>query len=376
MDPIQTGVKENLLARRLGVSLLVYASLIFSSALQFTLGPESVVRVDGFYTADRNSRDANFLRAHPDFGILSQDADARRALKKGADWTFASFWADAAYYVAQVSSLDDSMAPYKYRFLPTLVVRSIVAVSGLQIEHAFIVFNVIASLLTALLFETFLLRFFELRAITALLGGCLFTTSASNTGTLGFPMLEPASALFSCLIVWSVAYEKVALFILVSVLGVVTKEVLVISGLLWMLVHAKREVRSLVKHLCIASAPLLAFVTARVVLGGAPLEVNYGYDVLHGDFPTYGRRIFGLRSLAGVALQVFLSFSFLWLGLCAAPRNPFLKRCLPIVPITILSAILLSGRLTRVLGILFPIVIPSGLIWLEAKFENKAKQNV
>jgi len=350
--------------RRLGVSLLLYASLIFSSALQFTVGPEAVIRVAGFYTAPLESRDAEFLRSHADFGSLSRELPARAALENGADWKFTSFWADAAYYVAQVSDLDRSIAPYKYRILPSVVVRGVVAVSGLPVEHAFIVYNAIVCLLTALLFEGFLSQFFRFRAITAVLGGCLFVTSASNTSTLGFPMLEPTTALFSCLAFWAVANGKAGAFLLVSILGVLSKEVLAITGLLWLLA-APRQPHALARHLLVAITPFAVFAVVRGLIGGAPLEVNYGYDVLRGDFPGYGKRLLGLRSFVGVALQVFLSFSFLWLGLRAAVSQPFLRRCLPIVPVTIVAAVLLSSRLTRVLGILFPIVIPAFLIWLE-----------
>ncbi|MEY4575770.1 MAG: hypothetical protein RL701_473 [Pseudomonadota bacterium] len=347
---------------KLGVSALLYLSLIFSSSLQFTLGPEAVLRAASFHVEAPEARDTEFRAAHPDFGALAHDETAKRVLKAAPSWTFTSFWGDAGYYAQQASAVHESIAPYKYRVLAPALAHGLLRVTGLSVERAFVVLNAAACLVTALAFEVFLSAYFGFAAVTAVLGSCLFVTCASNAGTLPFPMLEPVSLMFSCLILMSVAYGRSAFFVVTALLGVATKEVLAISALLWLLAAPEPK---LWKRAAVAAVPLLGFVVLRLALGGSALEVNYGYNMLDGQFPAYGKRLLQWRSIAGVTLQVFLAFSFMWLGLWQALKQPFLRRCLPIVPVTVIAAILLSSRLTRTLGILFPIVVPGFLLWFD-----------
>ena len=111
---------------------------------------------------------------------------------------------------------------------------------------------------------------------------------------------------------------------------------------------------------------MLAFGAYRLALGGSLLEVNYGYSVLEGQFPAYGQRLFGLRSSAGLLLQMFLAFAFVWTGLPNAWRHPLLRRSLSVVPLVLVASVLLSSRITRVIGVLYPIVIPAFLLYFDA----------
>ena len=236
-------------------------------------------------------------------------------------------------------------------------------VTGLSVESAFALFNVCISIATAFLFEHYLRRTFHLTRLSATLGGCLFIASASNVGTVAFPMLEPASAFFSCLIFLTASNRRTLGFACTSVAAVATKEILVFSSLLWWL-HREPSERAW-RCIAVSSLPLLAFASIRIVMGSSALEVNYGFDILHGEFPAYGRRLLGFNSCLAVMFQTFLSFSFFWFGLLRAHRHPQLRRELILVPLVIIAAALLSGRITRVLGVLFPIVLPAFLVMLE-----------
>lgn len=357
------------LQRPTALSLALYVSLTLSTALQFTFGPEATLRLAGFYTTSSDTRDPEFRGWYPDFGSLRDDTAAYAALRHGDPWKFSTFWADAAYYVRQATHLHQSIAPYKYRFLPTAIVGVLALSTGLRVDHAFVVFNALVSVLTALLFEAYLRRAFGFSQLVSVLGGCLFVTSAGNTGTLAFPMLEPASALCSCLIFMAVCTRHTLGFVGAALAGVATKEILIFSTVLWLTHRPTHEPRW--KAVVVAAVPVLAFVSIRVALGGSALEVNYSYDVLHGQFPAYGKRLLGLRSCLILLGQTFLAFSFLWIGLINAPKHPLLKRSLIVVPLVLLAAFLLSGRITRVIGVLFPIVVPSFLLFFDHATTSK-----
>jgi hypothetical protein len=344
------------------ISGMLYTSLTLSTALQFTWGPEATLRLAGFYLAPESSRSSEFRAAYPDFGSLTGDARAEVALQTGEKWKFSTFWADAAYYVLQAQQPSASIAPYKYRFLPTAIVGLLSQVTRLSVEWAFVLFNAGISVATALVFERCLRQTFQLGALVAMLGSSLFIASASNVGTVAFPMLEPASAFFSCIIFMTARRRSALAFACAAVAAVATKEILVFSSVLWWL-H-RREDEPIWRCLALASLPIVAFATIRVLMGGSALEVNYGFNLLHGELPQYGQRLFGLRTSAALLLQIFLSFSFLWFGLLRAHRHPLLKRELILVPLVIFAAVMLSGRITRVLGVLFPIVLPAFLLML------------
>jgi hypothetical protein len=349
--------------RRAFVSLGLYASLTLSTSLQLSFGPEATLRLADYYTRDAASRDQQFRTWYPDFGSLAGNGQAVTTLRHGELWKFSSLWGDAAYYVRQATHPAQSVPPYKYRFLPTTIIGALHQSTQLSVEALFVAFNVLASVLTALLFEIYLRRHFGFSRVTSVLGGCLFITSAAITGTLAFPMLEPTSALCSCLLFTAAYSRNAAGYVCAALAGVATKEVLAFSGLLWWLHRHQSEN----KWTCafMAAIPVIAFGAYRLALGGGAIEVNYGFNLLEGQFPAYGQRLFGLRSSAGLLVQVFLAFAFIWTGLLNALQHPLLRRSLSVIPLVLIASVLLSSRITRVLGVLFPIVIPAFLLYFD-----------
>ena len=347
--------------RELALSLCVYVSLALSATLQFTFGPEAVLQPAGFYLAPDDKQDPDFRSWYQDVGALRMQPKANAALQSPQLWKFTSVWVDAGYYARQVTRPTDSGPPYKYRVLPTLIVAGLRALTGLSVESTFALFNALVTVLTACIFETYLRSHLAFGRLSAVLGGCLFVTGVSNTGTVAFPMLEPAASLCSCLIFMAVASGHALGFALAALAGVATKEVLIFAAPLWWLAAPKQALSPLARA-ALAGVPVLGLLALRFMLGGPLLQVNYGYDLMAGDFPAYWQRLFRLRSLLGVCAQVFLAFSFLWLGVFAALQHPFLRRCLPVVPLTIVAALLLSNRITRVLGVLFPVVVPGFML--------------
>jgi hypothetical protein len=199
----------------------------------------------------------------------------------------------------------------------------------------------------------------------------------SNTRTIPFPVLEPLSMFWCILIFITVISGNIPLFIVSSSLGVATKEILLFSYILWFFETFQiRDKREFVKNVIISVIPIIIFMSIRVILGGSALEVNYGYDILQGEFPPYWIRLTDISSLSNMLIRTFLSFSFLWIGIINVKRNAFLKKHVIIIPVVILAAYLLSGRITRVLGILYPIVIPLFLLFFDRNGPVFSKQHI
>lgn len=165
------------------------------------------------------------------------------------------------------------------------------------------------------------------------------------------------------------------LFLLSAIAGVMTKEILVIASLMWFIETLQFSNKTkLLKNIFISTIPILAFISIRIALGGSLLEVEYGHNILEGEFPALWIRLTNIEGLFYIARMVFLSFSFLWLGLVNVGKNNFFKRQIIVIPIVILATVLLSWRITRPLGILFPIVIPMFLMFFEG-FTKNTDQN-
>lgn len=349
------------------IAVSVYLSLIYSTGLHFVYGEHAF----GTYFLTIPRRENSKLDAgYSDRGQLAQ---VNLEVSGSNLWKLTAAWQDAGTYLLQSKSISLSIAPFKYRLFPTLLIGLISDLVGRSISQVFTVINVILTLITAILFTIYLQRLQFNRTLT-ILGGILYVTMLANTATMAFPMLEPASFLMITLIFLSVLTRNIPLFLLSSIVGVVTKEILLISSLLW-IVNYLTMVKSfrladLVSNGLIASIPILVFMSVRILLGGSPLEVNFGYDLLRGQMPNYWTRILSISALFRFFVGTFLSFSFLWLGLLNIRKEPFLYRNSFVIPLVILATFLLSGGVARVIGILFPIIIPLFLLFFDYRSSN------
>lgn len=256
-------------------------------------------------------------------------------------WQRSSFHGDAGEYLS-----DDPIAPYRYRVLPLFLARSVTA---------FWILNAASAFLVGVLFTLYLLRDFS--QMLSLLGGVLAVTSLAMQRTLIFPMVEPLSLLMALFVFWSLRERHAAAFLVSAVLAVMTKEVFIAAAPLW-IVHTQP------RRWWVAVAPLVTFVLIRLLSGAPPAEVNYGYNILAGELPDYAMRFVEPAGMADLLTRLFLAFGFVWMGLANIGRDPFLKRSAMVyIPLVILAAVLLSSRIARVIGILYPVLIPSFLLF-------------
>ncbi len=337
---------------------LTYLTLIYSTSLHYAFGYERTIGLP-FYVVNY----PDLQKHYPDSGMLvgiPLDYQWRNI------WKLSSFSLDCGYYLIQTNNFGTARPPYKYRILPPLIARAISSTLRISAEMSFVIMNILSVFFAAILFTIFLLKDLKFSRLIAFIGGMLFVTMVAVTRTIPFPMLDPISLLFSILIFISVIRKNPYLFLISSVAGVLSKEVLVISALMWFIetLQVKNKVLFF-KNIALSVLPILVVMITRISLGGSPLEVGYGHNILKGEFPPLWRRLISFSGWEYMIRMSFLSFSFLWIGMINLRRNKFLKRQGIIIPIIILVASVFSMRITRPLGILFPIVIPAFLLFFE-----------
>jgi hypothetical protein len=365
------------------VATCIYLSIIYSASLHYAFGSEQTITLSYFTEShleppnedalivDRNA----YERTFSDRGTL-QTANINANIDNF--WKLSDFHGDSGFYIIQAQSFFSSIAPYKYRFLPSVTIGLLSRISSLSIPLTFALFNVILAFCTALLFTYYLNEDFGFPEILSLVGGMLFLSMIAVTSTLPFPILEPSSLFFTMLIFLSVIRKNIPLFIASSILGVATKEILAVSSLLWIINNvclSQMPPKKIAQNILIGSIPIITFAAIRIGMGGSVAEVNYGYNILAGQFPrSYAGRLIHPDRLFDLIIRLFLSFSFLWTGIMNIRRNTFLFKSSIIIPVVIIAAILLSSRVERVLGILFPVVIPAFLLFFSEGFEKSIQK--
>lgn len=357
-----------IISRKHWVTLFfLYLTVIFSTSLHMGFGKENTVDM-GFFINPKPELQTHY----PDQGMLSEYKKDHLISESSEDfWKLGGASTDSAYYLLQVHDFDQSIAPYRYRIFPTIIARAIHQITQKPVPFAFILINLVATLIAAIIFTKMLVTYWGFSLQTSVFGSLLFITMVGTTRTLSFPMIDPLASLFILLILKSVFDKNVGAFLLWSTLGVATKEILVVSAIMWGIQFVDfNNLQNSIKKLWVCFLPILVFMSIRTYMGGGVLEVNYGYNVSEGEFPKYYKRLLNGDDLKDLVGMVFLSFSFLWFGLKNWKLSPFMKKQLLIIPIIITTAVLLSGNITRVLGILFPFIIPLYLHSLAKVFQN------
>lgn len=335
---------------------LAYVSVIYSAGLHYARGPENVFN-PLYFTQTRTS----YLDEFPDRGSLAQ----QKIKWRGPDvWKMATFCDDSIQYLRQAESLSKAKPPFRYRILPAVIVSFLSRMLNMRIENSFLLMNIMAVYLSAIVLTSYLKNDLMFSPGLSFIGGLLFVSMSSVTKTLPFPMLEPVSMLFAVLICRAVVSKNILLFVVSSACGVLTKEILIISAVMWFVENfAWKDKKGLFFHAVVACVPIIVFVVMRKLMGGGALEVNYGHDILRGEFPVYWKRLLSVRGCVGLMIGMFLSFCFLWLGLFNLNKIQFLRRQIIIIPLVMFAAVVLSGRIIRVMGIVYPIVIPLYLLF-------------
>jgi len=325
-----------------------YITLIYSVGLSIGFGPEQTIATE-YWT--NKPIGGSYGKMFADQGSLHAEGEL-----DSAPWKLSSFYGDAGFYLLQAAG-QQSIAPYRYRFLPPALVQVLSAVSGCSLPFSFALFNAVCTFLTALLFTWYLLDSYKFSQLLALLGGTMSIAMLPSVRTLAFPMVDPAAHLMMLIIVYAVVKRNVALFFVASIVGIATKETTMVGAVLWFLASP------CLSSIPVAVVPVLAFMLVRVAMGGEPLEVNYGFNVLAGELPWYGSRVFDAP--LGVLKRIVEAFGPLWIGLIYVPRHRLLREQVAMVPLVVVATVVLSYHIARPLGVLFPVVLPAALLFLQ-----------
>jgi|GEM_PF-2615806 len=349
------------------LAILIFLSLLYSTSWHYVHGP---CRSTGTEYWTKNDEITNRLKTiFPDIGAY-QNEDI---LVGGDDgWKISNSWGDATVYMYQADTGEHLApphnSPYRYRMLPVWLASGIHWITGLSFPYSFALLNSLATLLTALFFTAYLIRFHKLSRLLSLIGGILYITSSSVTRSAALPTVDSLSHLWMLLIFWSVQAKNWRFFIIASIAGVFTKEVLAIGAVLYPSVNMKNAVKTKEKYATIALSliPIIAYVAVRLIAGGRIDEVHYGFAVLNGEFPVIIRRMSYLYGIMTTLMHFFFTFGFLWLGLLNLGKNRFLRIAFFTVCVPISLAVLFfSTGIIRPMGIVFPVVIPLFLTFFE-----------
>jgi hypothetical protein len=214
----------------------------------------------------------------------------------------------------------------------------------------------------------YLIQGFGLSPIQGLLSGLLFLSLLTLVMFGGTPMIEPAYFFFLALAVLAVQRQNVWLLAVATIIGVFTKEqvllvviLIALSPLAW-----QRRFRLLVGVL----PAIVSYAAARLWLAPAANDLFLSGQFL-GKVPRAVQ--VQLFSLYGMA-RFFLTFGLLWVPFiyalvrCRVPT--VLKRWAWFIPILFIGMIALGGGIEsgafRHMAAAFPIVIPLALIGLDA----------
>ncbi len=345
-----------------GISAFLFLTIIFSTSLHLfwsgeaTLYPWYFVNGRDVFPRHGGYQDMGMLRGK-EFNISGPNA-----------YKLSSFVGDCGFYMLQAENSDWSVAPYKYRLVGPFVARIIHMLIGLNIPFSFVIMNIICALLIGIGFTQYLICEYSFSKLYALLGGLLVVTSLSVTRTLPFPMLEPIILVAALFVFWALRRGNAWLFLLASAFGVLTKEIFIIASPLWFIIYFDfKNILSVnnIKNILISLFPFFMFVAVRTLMGGGPLEVEFGHNVMKGDLPQHYLKIFTWPGLRFFLFGIFSSFGAVWIGILMGKKDRFtLLSCIVAIPLTIIAALFMSGRIARHLGILFPVLIPPFLMFL------------
>lgn len=353
------GIAKGVLFWLVSAGLLL--TIIFSTSLHLfwtresTLFPHYFIDQSDPFPRHGAYEDMGMLRGM-EFNVLGATA-----------YKLSSFVGDCGMYLHQAVNFNWAYPPYKYRVVVPWLAKTIHGFAGVSTPAAFILVNIFATLLTGLGFMAYLDYELGFNKSMALLGGLLCITCVSITRTLPFPMLEPMTFLASLLIFWSARRKPPWLFAAAAIFAVATKEVFIFATPLYWVLNidwSEKFSPKNLRNLMVGAIPLLAFVSIRLALGGHPFEVEFGHNPLEGSIPHQYAKLFSLDGNLHYWGGLLVAFGAMWIGLIKSKRDPFtFKSALVAIPLVMLATLFFSGRISRVVGILYPIIIPS-FLWL------------
>lgn len=155
----------------------------------------------------------------------------------GTLWQQSNVWGDAEMYLNQVEDFSLSMAPYRYRILPTLAVRAIDHMMRVGPVVGYFLLNCICFMITGIGFTAYLMRWHRFSYTTSLIGGVLTVTTVSLQSMMFLPMLEPSSYVAALMVFWTIQTRNRALFTVAASAAILIKEVFIVTVPIWLVLE-------------------------------------------------------------------------------------------------------------------------------------------
>ena len=360
--PLPTPVATTRNATVLPVALSVLVALLLALAGPFLLRGVEPGLSFSFYA---NEQPAGITEQYSDAGIISDRKDELASLHEEG-WKVSSFWRDSwQYLIGSSGDFAEVRSPFLYRFVPTGIAFAINQLFGggpTTLLLAWQVMNVLAVALTAGVVTFLGIRLFHAPATIAIATPAVMVASIPVVHTTGFVSVDPLSMLWVAGIALALYMRSWWLFILTAVAGTLTKEVLAIAALPWLLMtirHAKADRRlwPAVGGVVTALTPIVTFLAIRAALGSSAVEVNFGFNPLAGEFPSYWQRFTSVTGIIAFGLAVFFAFTVLWVGIFGTRRPLWLRDfSWSLLLGLVISIALLSGRVTRTMAPMGPLL--------------------
>ena len=358
------------------VSLSVLVALLLALAGPFLLRGVEPGLSFSFYA---NEQPPQITDTYPDGGIISDRRDDLAPLHEEG-WKVASFWRDSWQYVIGSSGdFAEVRSPFLYRFVPSGIAYGINQLFGggsHTLLLAWQIMNVLAIAVTAGIVTFLGLRLFHAPPTLAIAAPAVMVASIPVAHTTGFVSVDPLSMMWVALICLALYRHSHGLFIVAAVAGTLTKEVLAIAALPWLLATIRqlrdtRRVWPAVGGMITAATPVATFLSVRAALGGSAVEVNFGFNPLAGEFPSYWERFTSITGVITFGLAVFFAWTLLWVGIFGTRRPVWLRDWSWSLFLGLLISIaLLSGRVTRTMAPMGP-MLALGVMPLLQKLDRR-----
>ena len=378
--PKNTPVGPRRLASTLPVAISVLVALLLALAGPFLLRGVEPGLSFSFYA---NEQPSQITDEYSDAGIISDRRDQLAPLHEEG-WKVSSFWRDSwQYLIGSSGDFTEVRSPFLYRFVPSGIAFAINQLFGggtATLLLAWQIMNVLSVAVTAGIVTFLGQRLFGAPATIAIATPAVMVASIPVVHTTGFVSVDPLSMMWVAGIALALHLRSPWLFIGAAVAGTLTKEVLAIAALPWlfMAIRQARDDRRLwpaVAGVLTAFTPIVTFLVSRAALGSSAVEVNFGFNPLAGEFPTYWQRFTNVTGVIGFGVAVFFAWTVLWWGIFGTHRPVWLREFSWSLFFGLLISIaLLSGRVTRTMAPMGPL-LALGMIPLLQKLDRRTRMH-
>jgi len=410
------------LFKEFSIISLIYLSIIISTSYHTaTTPPDDTFEPGAFHVATSAEYKGNpiFAKYFKDFAIIfkkfnnmgwQENFHPRIMTGMNDLWKSSGTWEDNGYYLIyagyhagliknldyDLENFNQTHSVFKYRWMIPYCVGKIYKTinyfkahrnevdyqwnekSISRIVYIWLSINLISILLTSLLLFYYLKNVFKFSTVISFIGGIFFITSLIVLRTSNFPMSEPMACLITILLFILLFYKKYFSFILISLIGIASRDVFLFSSVLLFFNIDFKKKKSFLIGVCLSFIPVIFYIAQRFYINReVSFEITMGRDLLKDQFIMQGLIIFkDIDNFLYFIFKLSLTFGIFWVGIFYLKKNQFLLRSFASIIFLIAINLLFVGNgsgITRHVGLMFPIMIPLFLYFLKEQLIDKSQ---